>query len=119
MSTHDLCFGQEYEKYQNFLSENFHFLVVKFSLYLNRRVFVMIWSKKSTLSGTVYSDDGGKINGYCRICRRTEKALIRLHCSYMTSGPFHVAYHLFLFKSIGTSTKRERAFELLSISSRI
>ena len=25
-----------------FLSENFHFLVVNFSVYLNRRVFVMI-----------------------------------------------------------------------------
>ena len=25
-----------------FLSENFHFLVVKFSVYLNRRVFVML-----------------------------------------------------------------------------
>ena len=41
MSTHNLCFEQKYEKYQNFLSENFHFLVVKFSIYLNRRVFVM------------------------------------------------------------------------------
>ena len=41
MSTHNLCFEQNYEKYQNFLSENFHFLVVKFSVYLNRRVFVM------------------------------------------------------------------------------
>ena len=40
-STHNLCFEQKYEKYQNFLSENFHFLVVKFSVYLNRRVFVM------------------------------------------------------------------------------
>ena len=29
-------------KNQNFLSENFHFLVVKFSVYLNRHVFVMI-----------------------------------------------------------------------------
>ena len=28
-----------YEKYQNFLSENFHFLEVKFSVYLNRHVF--------------------------------------------------------------------------------
>ena len=28
------------KKYQNFLSESFHFLLVKFS-YLNRRVFVM------------------------------------------------------------------------------
>ena len=40
-STHNLCFEQKYEKYQNFLSENFIFLVVKLSVYLNRRVFVM------------------------------------------------------------------------------
>ena len=40
-STHDLCFDQKYVKYENFLSENFHFLVVKFSVYLNRHVFVM------------------------------------------------------------------------------
>ena len=42
MSTHNLCFEQKYEKYQNFLSENFPFLVVKFSIYLNRCVFIMI-----------------------------------------------------------------------------
>ena len=41
MSTHNLCFEQKYEKYQKILSENFHFLVVKFSIYLNRHVFVM------------------------------------------------------------------------------
>ena len=41
MITHNLCFEQKYEKYQNFLSENFPFLVVKFSIYLNRCVFVM------------------------------------------------------------------------------
>ena len=40
-STHNLCFEQKYEKYQIFLSENFQFLGVKFSIYLNRRVFVM------------------------------------------------------------------------------
>ena len=40
-STHNLCFEQKYEKYQSFLSENFQFLEVKFSIYLNRRVFVM------------------------------------------------------------------------------
>ena len=39
-STHNLCFEQKYEKYQSFLSENFQFLEVKFSIYLNRRVFV-------------------------------------------------------------------------------
>ena len=37
MSTHN-----RYEKYQSFLSENFQFLEVKFSIYLKRRVFVMI-----------------------------------------------------------------------------
>ena len=40
-STHNLCFEQKYEKYQDFLSENFNFWVVKFSVYLNRHVFVM------------------------------------------------------------------------------
>ena len=40
-STHNLCFEQDYKKYQNFLSENFPFWVVKFSIHSNRRVFVM------------------------------------------------------------------------------
>ena len=43
MSTHNLRFEQKYENYQNFLSENFHFLMVKMSVYLNRHVFVMLW----------------------------------------------------------------------------
>ena len=37
----NLCIKQKYEKYQNFSSENFHVLVVKFSVYLNRHVFIM------------------------------------------------------------------------------
>ena len=44
MSTHNLCFEHKYETYQNFLSENFPFFpffFVKFSIYLNWRVFVM------------------------------------------------------------------------------
>ena len=40
-STHNVYVEQRYEKYQNFLSENFTFLVVKFSIYLNMRVFIM------------------------------------------------------------------------------
>ena len=39
---HNLCFEQKYEKYQSFLSENFQFLEVKFSIYLNKRVFAMV-----------------------------------------------------------------------------
>ena len=41
MSTHNLCFEQKQEKISGFLSENFQFFVVKFSVYLNRLVFVM------------------------------------------------------------------------------
>ena len=43
MSTHNLCFEQKYEKDQNFYLKIFSFSVVKFSVYLNRRVFVMFW----------------------------------------------------------------------------
>ena len=42
MSTHNLCFEQKYKKYQSFVSENFQFLLVNFSVYLNRRVFVRL-----------------------------------------------------------------------------
>ena len=45
-STHNLCFEQKYEKYQSFSSENFPFLEVKFSIYLNRRIFVMSHEKR-------------------------------------------------------------------------
>ena len=41
MSSYNLCFEQKYEKYQSFLPENFRFLEVKYSIYLNRCVFVM------------------------------------------------------------------------------
>ena len=41
MSTHNLCFEQKCEKYKNFLSDCFPFLVAKFSVYLNRHVFIM------------------------------------------------------------------------------
>ena len=40
-NTNNLCFEQKYEKISESLSENFQFLLVKFSIYLNRRIFVM------------------------------------------------------------------------------
>ena len=43
-STHNLRFEQKYEKCQSFLCEYFQFLEVKFSIYLNMHVFVMLWS---------------------------------------------------------------------------
>ena len=41
MSTTIYVFEQKYEKYQCFVSENFQFLEVKFSIYLKRHVFLM------------------------------------------------------------------------------
>ena len=46
---HNLCFEQQYEKYPSFLSENFQFLEVKFSIYLNMRVFVMVQYEYSSM----------------------------------------------------------------------
>ena len=40
-STNNLCFEQKYENISEFLSEKFQFLVLKLSIYLNRRVLVM------------------------------------------------------------------------------
>ena len=41
-STHNLCFEQKYEKNQIFFYLKFDiFMVVKFSVHLNRRVFIM------------------------------------------------------------------------------
>ena len=54
-STHNLCFEQKYEKYQNFFTENFHFLVVKFSVYLNRHVFVIIRNYYKMLSVEIFT----------------------------------------------------------------
>ena len=41
---HNLCFEQKYENIRVFLSEIFQFLEVKFSIYLNRSIFVMVSS---------------------------------------------------------------------------
>ena len=41
MNTNILCLVQKYKTYRSFSSENIQFLEVKFSIYLNRHVFVM------------------------------------------------------------------------------
>ena len=39
MSTHNVCLEQKYEKYQNFLSENFHFFVCKMKFFKSKTYF--------------------------------------------------------------------------------
>ena len=74
MSTHNLCFEQKYEKISEFLSENFQFLVVKFSIYLNRHVFVM-----NSLDGTLHMP---RMIGICTVCACL-KALFSLDAAYI------------------------------------
>ena len=53
-STHNIYFEQKYEKYQYFLSANFQFLVVKFSIYFDKRVFVMGFIYSLIYSNVLY-----------------------------------------------------------------
>ena len=46
MNTYNLCFEQ---KYQNFYLKIFLDLAVKFSIYLNRRIFVMLFTVGASL----------------------------------------------------------------------
>ena len=65
MRTHSLCFEQKYEKYQNFLSENFPFLVVKFSRAFVMKTYVVDTHKKclaETLLMSTYSFCCVKLN---------------------------------------------------------
>ena len=54
-STHNLCFSRNVKNISEFLSESFQFLEVKFSIYLNRRVFVMILHTNKASHGHLLS----------------------------------------------------------------
>ena len=47
-------------KYQNILTEKFHFLLVKFSVYLNRRVFVMLDFSDYTCFSMMFQKRGSR-----------------------------------------------------------
>ena len=48
-STHNLCFEQKCDNIRFFFLKKIQFLVLKFSIYLNRRVFVMVHFVKETI----------------------------------------------------------------------
>ena len=74
-STHNLYFEQKYEKYQRFFIFKFSVLEVKFSIYLNRRVFVKrsfvskCWSYFLRLI-----DEEPSVNNHQRIRRATSRS---------------------------------------------
>ena len=63
-STHNLSFEQNMKNIRIVLSEHFPFLAVKFSIYLNRRVFVMnkaSYSHEPNPSSTRDTNPGSKV----------------------------------------------------------
>ena len=62
MNTHTLCFEQKYKKYQNFYLKTFSFLVLKFSIHLNRHVFIMPQADQRVLDNTGASDQGSGLS---------------------------------------------------------
>ena len=82
------------KKYQSFLPENFRFLEVKFSLYLNRRVFVMDKEHKRT-----WGDIGKEKKFFFVIFHRFIRCIIRNTCSFygtITGHDLPVHWPLFL-----------------------
>ena len=75
-STHKLCFEQKNENIRVFfLSENFQFLEVTFSIYSNRPVFVMFSNSKN------YRDDSVE---FLRILR------LMTHCIFLKNPIYDV-----------------------------
>ena len=75
------------KKYQNFLSENFHFLVAKFSIYLNRHVFVM---KYLNMSSAAVAIGALRVNEIFKI-----RKLIYRHMRVVKSRIILVLWRLF------------------------
>ena len=105
--THNLCFEQKYEKYQSFSSENFQFfLEVKFTIYLNRRVFVMAnWTGPynagrslnlhwTLLKGTVYS---GVLSNCYDICDQCLRCSHFWYSNFILSRSFFYFIFIYLF----------------------
>ena len=86
MSTHNLCFEQ---KYQIFLSGIFQFLEVQFSIYLNRRIFVI---------SADFALRVREVNQYPSTCKKSSD--IELVCFFIwpaLKGTFSVWYIFLIF----------------------
>ena len=98
MSTQNISFEQKYEKYQIFFICKFPFLVVKFSIYLNRHVFVMQTSVTEAHSDSHFDGSSADITSaqpnvfclrikYCNIspgflkCQNQTNKLLNLYYS--------------------------------------
>ena len=91
-STHNLCFEQKYEKISEFLFEKFQFLEVKFSIYLNRRVFVM-GQKVITIAHPEHSSGELKIK---HEARQFQMSVVLTHWFFGPSN--HRSHFVFFYK---------------------
>ena len=102
MSTHNLCFERNYDKVSDYFLWKVSFLVVKFSVHLNRPVFIMSWSdtqlsawKKRCIIG--YSICTGKILVRCA----NAQAYLNLCWVYISEGMWsYIAVQFILLKYI-------------------
>ena len=82
-STHNLCFEQNYENDQNFLSENLHLLVVKFSVHLNRQVFAMQATDTGHCTTKIINQMQQRQNGKSLPHHREKCIIKRQHLGFM------------------------------------
>ena len=80
-STHNLCFEQKYKKISEYFIWKFSFLVVKFSVYLNRRVFVMFWSIQTWTFQVPCLD---RVNSWTLHCSHPKIWRSQFYCMYLS-----------------------------------
>ena len=81
MSTNNIYFEQKYDKYQNFFSEKFQFLVVEFSIYLNRHILVMQISLRISIRVFIVRMKNLCIFGYPKSAQGGSHRVIRIFVS--------------------------------------
>ena len=100
---HNLCFEQKYEKHLKFLSKQNRFLVVKFSIYLNRCVFAIrshftcarsYPGLCSPLIHSIISNDSGSVQR--RLCEGNAQSLCPPSILYTSSRDCVTALHRLL-----------------------
>ena len=104
-STHNLCFDQKYEKISEFLSENFQFLLVKFSVYLNRHVFVMFARPcVCSLQGFYYILLSSCLSGFVIILLRRGRKLLSFSLDlWLVYSPFTPSGVTFLIQCVDST----------------
>ena len=129
--THNLCFEQKYEKYQNFYLKIFGvFFVVKFSVYLNGRVFVMnaffhfqkhrnytLWSCQKVCEAITFLLDNIYIKFGTKLFRQIVSIPMGTNCVPLAANLFLFCYEKNFIMSL-SEEKQSEVIEAFSSTSR-